>query len=38
MRTGKKDKLRDIDIGSCYEAIGPNFSKSVLRFYVFTRM
>ena len=36
MRAGKKDKLRDIDIGSCYEALGPNLSKPILGFYVFT--
>lgn len=36
IRTRKKDKLRDIDNGSCYEALGTNLSKSILGFYVFT--
>ena len=36
MRTGKKDKLRDIDNDSCYEALGSNLSKSILAFYEFT--
>ena len=28
--------MRGTDIGSCYEALGPNLSKSILGFYVFT--
>lgn len=36
MRPGTRDKLRDIDNGSCYEALGNNLSKSLLGFYVFT--
>ena len=28
--------MRDVDVGSCYEALGPKLSKSIIGFYVFS--
>ena len=35
-RTGRGNELRDIDVRSCYEAIGTDHAKALLAFHTFT--